>query len=166
MEDLVKDRIAIHHELGSWKICVQYFKSSTETLERLHSSKCQQQTLNIQRHFGALSCFLSECKNNVKQQPASLLSKRLTGHWNSTSDSPVPNYIYVNLLALHSIGLASHLPDRGAPESGGPTRSQLLWHRGIGCHFCRKAQHSPSQLFWDGDKQSSLSQPLCCSTIR
>lgn len=59
------------------KISVQYCKSSAEPLKRLHSSKCQQQTLNIQRraqHSGVLSCFPSECKNNVKQQPALLLS--------------------------------------------------------------------------------------------
>lgn len=59
------------------KISVQYCKSSTERLKRLHSSKCQQQTLNIQRraqHSGVLSCFPSECKNNVKQQPELLLS--------------------------------------------------------------------------------------------
>ena len=59
------------------KISVQYCKSSTERLKRLHSSKCQQQTLNIQRraqHSGVLSCFPSECKNNVKQQPALVLS--------------------------------------------------------------------------------------------
>lgn len=59
------------------KISVQYCKSSAEPLKRPHSSKCQQQTLNIQRraqHSGVLSCFPSECKNNVKQQPALLLS--------------------------------------------------------------------------------------------
>lgn len=59
------------------KISVQYCKSSTERLKRLHSSKCQQQTLNIQgraRHSGVLSCFPSECKNNVKQQLQLLLS--------------------------------------------------------------------------------------------
>lgn len=90
MNDSVRDKTAIRHKPGSWKISVQYCKSSTERLKRLHSSKCQQQTLNIQRHArhsGVLSCFPSECKNNVKQQPALLLSNPLTGHWNSTSDS-------------------------------------------------------------------------------
>lgn len=61
-------------------------------LKRLHSSKCQQHTLNIQRrarHSGVLSCFASECKNNVKQQPALLLSNLWQVIEIQTSDSPV-----------------------------------------------------------------------------
>lgn len=83
-------------QTGLLKISVQYCKSSTEQLKRLYSSKCQQQTLNIQRraqHSGVLSCFPSECKNNVKQQPALLLSNLWQVIEIQHLDSPVPSYV-------------------------------------------------------------------------
>lgn len=96
------------------KISVQYCKSSTERLKRLHSSKCQQQTLNIQSHVqdsGVLSCFPSECGNNVKQQPALLLSNLWQVIEIQNLILQCPARFLAKLLAMQTTGWAVHPPE-------------------------------------------------------
>lgn len=65
MKYLTTGTLVIHHQPRLLNVSFQDCKFSTDRLERLHSSKCQQQTLNIQRRArlsGVLSCFASRIK--------------------------------------------------------------------------------------------------------